>query len=470
MIQPNPLASARLREDPVDLDPAVWPAGTLRHPDGAVRIGGVDVRELAAEHGTPLYVLDEGVVRARAAAARAAIERAAAAAGVHAHVYYAGKAFLSSDVVRWMLDAGLRIDVCTGGELALALAAGAPGASLGFHGNDKSESEIAAAVEAGVGGLVLDSASEVGRVAAAARRAGRVQAVRLRVNSGVHASTHEYLATAREDQKFGVALGDVPAIVAAIRAEPALRFLGLHSHIGSQIVGTAGFAEAARRLLALHRELLDGGPVPELNLGGGWGIAYVSGQEAADVDAVAADLVAAVVSAAGEQGVPVPDLAVEPGRWIIGPAGVTLYSVGTVKDVEVQTEQDSSAVRRYVSVDGGMSDNIRAALYGADYTVRLASRASTAPPELVRVVGKHCESGDVVVREDLLPADVRAGDLVAVPATGAYHHSLASNYNLVTRPAVVAVGTDGVRTLIRRETLHDLLSRDAGLAVVGSAS
>ncbi|HEY0375007.1 MAG TPA: diaminopimelate decarboxylase [Amnibacterium sp.] len=470
-MQPNPLASARLREDPADLDPAVWPAGTTRGADGALRIGGSDVRDLAGEHGTPLYVVDERVVRDRAAAARAAIERAATAAGVAAHVYYAGKAFLSSDVVRWMLDAGLRIDICTGGELALALAAGAPGASLGFHGNDKSDGEIAAAVAAGVAGFVVDSAPEVGRVAAAAARAGRVQPVRLRVNSGVHASTHEYLATAREDQKFGVALVDVPAVVAAIRAEPSLRFLGLHSHIGSQIVGTGGFAEAARRLLALHRDLLDGGPVPELNLGGGWGIAYVSGQEAAEVDAVAAELVAAVVAAAAEFGVPVPDLAVEPGRWIVGPAGVTVYSVGTIKDVEVQAAPaGTAAVRRYVSVDGGMSDNIRAALYGADYPVRLASRASTAPLELVRVVGKHCESGDVVVREDLLPADVGAGDLVAVPATGAYHHSLASNYNLLTRPAVVAVGAGEVRTLIRRETIDDLLARDAGLARVGSTS
>jgi diaminopimelate decarboxylase len=470
VLQPNPLASARLTTDPLDLDPAVWPSGTVRAADGAIRIGGADARALAAEFGTPLHVVDETALKVRAEQARAAVEGAAAAAGVHAHVYYAGKAFLTAHVVRWMLDAGLRIDVCTGGELALALAAGATGPSLGFHGNNKSEAEIAAAVDAGVGALVLDSAQEVALVASAAARAGRVQRVRLRVNSGVHASTHEYLATAREDQKFGVALQDVPAIVAAVRAAPSLEFLGLHSHIGSQIVGTAGFAEAARRLLALHRDLLAGGPVPELNLGGGWGIAYTSGQTPADVEAVAADLVGAVVAAATEYGIPVPDLAVEPGRWIVGPAGVTLYTVGTVKDVEVQAPDGGSAVRRYVSVDGGMSDNIRAALYGADYTVRLASRASEAPQELVRVVGKHCESGDIVVREDLLPADVGFGDLVAVPATGAYHHSLASNYNLLTRPAVVAVGAEGAHVLVRRETIDDLLARDAGLTRVGSAA
>jgi len=467
VIQPNPLAPDRLTVEPQDLASAVWPAGAHRGPDGALRIGGADVRGLAERFGTPLYVVDETVLRDRARAARTAIERAAAAAGVRAHVYYAGKAFLTADVVRWMVDAGLRIDVCTGGELALALAAGAPAGSLGFHGNDKSPAEIEAAVTAGVGALVIDSAPEVALVAAAAARAGRVQRVRLRVNSGVHASTHEYLATAREDQKFGVARSDVPAVVAAIRAEPSLELLGLHSHIGSQIVGTAGFAEAARRLLALQRELLRDGVVPELNLGGGWGIAYTSDQRPADVEAVATDLVAAVVAAAAEHGVPVPDLAVEPGRWIAGPAGVTVYTVGTIKDVEVQAG-DGSAVRRYVSVDGGMSDNIRTALYGADYTVRLASRDSDAPLELVRVVGKHCESGDVVVRDDVLPADVRAGDLVAVPATGAYHHGLASNYNLVTRPAVVAVAGGAARTLVRRETIEDLLARDAGLVAAGS--
>ncbi len=381
-------------------------------------------------------------------------------------MYYAGKSFLTADVARWMRDDGLRLDVCTGGELALALAAGFPAADLGLHGNDKSDGEIDAAVEAGVGAVVLDSAEEVHRVADVARRTGAVQAVRLRVNTGVHASTHEYLATAREDQKFGVALADVPGIAAAVRARPELRLLGLHSHIGSQITGVEGFAEAARRLLAAHRDLLAGGPVPEMDLGGGFGVAYVPTDEAPAIEDLAAGIVEVVAATCAELGIPVPVLAVEPGRWIVGPAGVTVYTAGTVKDVEVPTET-GTGVRRYVAVDGGMSDNLRTALYGAEYSVRLANRDSSAEPVLVRVVGRHCESGDVVVRADLLPSDAGRGDLLAVPATGAYHVALASNYNLVARASVVAVSDGAERILLARETLADLFARDAGLQPAG---
>lgn len=451
---PNPLAPEWLAvpDDVNALAGQVWPASARRDAEGRIEVGGVPLTDLAERHGTPLYVLDEGEVRSRA--------RRALAAFRGAHVYYAGKAFLSADVARWMAEEGLRLDVCTGGELAVALAAGFPADRLGLHGNDKSDAEIGTAVESGVGAVVLDSAEEVVRVADAARRAGRIQPVRLRVNSGVHASTHEYLATAREDQKFGVALSQVPAIAETIRARPELRFLGLHSHIGSQIQGVDGFAEAAPRLLAAHRDLLEHGPVPELNLGGGFGIASTADGEAAAIEELAAGILAAVDRACADLGIPIPVLAVEPGRWIVGPAGVTVYTAGTVKDVEV-----GQAVRRYVSVDGGMSDNARTALYGADYSVRTANRASAADPVLVRVVGRHCESGDVVVRADLLPADVGRGDLLAVPATGAYHHALASNYNLVGRPPVVAVSDGAERVLITRETLTDVLARDAGLAV-----
>ncbi|WP_375390337.1 diaminopimelate decarboxylase, partial [uncultured Amnibacterium sp.] len=433
-----------------------------RDDEGRIEIGGVALADLALQHGTPLYVLDEAEVRGRAARVVAAFRENAAPLGAAVQIYYAAKAFLSADVARWMRDAGLRVDVATGGELALALAAGVPAASLGLHGNDKSDDELTLAVEAGVGSIVLDSAEEVGRVADAARRAGTVQAVRLRVNSGVHASTHEYLATAREDQKFGVALTQVPGVAAAIRARPQLRLLGLHSHIGSQISGVGGFAEAARRLLAVHRDLLAGGQVPELNLGGGFGIAYTADQEAVGIEQLATGILGTVSATCSELGIPIPDLAIEPGRWIVGPAGVTVYTAGTVKDVELSTA-DGPAVRRYVSVDGGMSDNARTALYGAEYEVRLANRVSTADPVLVRVVGKHCESGDVVVQADLLPGDAGRGDLLAVPATGAYHHSLASNYNLITRPPVVAVSDGAERVLITRETLADLFARDAGL-------
>ncbi|MBW4042977.1 MAG: diaminopimelate decarboxylase [Acidobacteria bacterium] len=466
MTTPNPLAPARLASteaDPQGLPAHVWPASALRDDSGGIEIAGVSLAELVERHGTPLYVLDETEVRSRAHRVVDAFTEAITPLGAAVHVYYAAKAFLSADVARWMRDAGLRVDVATGGELALALAAGVPAERMGLHGNDKSDDELATAVEAGIGSIVLDSAEEVGRVADAARRAGVVQAVRLRVNSGVHASTHEYLATAREDQKFGVALTQVPAIVAAVRERPELRLLGLHSHIGSQILGVGGFAEAARRLLSVHRLLLRGGPVPELNLGGGFGIAYTADQDAVPIEQLAIGIVGTVAATCAELGIPVPDLAIEPGRWIVGPAGVTVYTAGTVKDVEVQTEE-GPAVRRYISVDGGMSDNARTALYGAEYEVRLANRTSTAEPVLVRVVGKHCESGDVVVQADHLPADAGRGDLLAVPATGAYHHSLASNYNLITRPPVVAVADGAERVLITRETLNDLFARDAGLA------
>jgi diaminopimelate decarboxylase len=359
-----------------------------------------------------------------------------------------------------MQEEGLHLDVCSAGEFAVALAAGVDPARIGYHGNNKSDAELAAIVEAGVGGLVLDSVYELERVAAIARDRGARQRVRLRINSGVHASTHEYLATAREDQKFGVPLADARDIVALIRAEPSLEFVGLHSHIGSQIFDTGGFEEAATRLLTVQRDLLEDGPVPSLNLGGGFGIAYTSADDPAPVGAIAAQMAAVVQAECGRLGIPVPDIAIEPGRSIIGPAGVTLYEAGTIKDVRVEVD-GGSAVRRYVSVDGGMSDNPRPELYGAEYSVRIASRASAAEPVLVRVAGKHCESGDIVVNADYLPGDVEPGDLLAVPATGAYCWSLASNYNHLGRPPVVAVRDGASRLLVRGETIDDLLRRDA---------
>lgn len=445
--------------DPNALAPRVWPEGAHRDTDGRIIIGGVDVRTLAARFGTPLYVVDEAVARARAARARAAFEQAAASVGTTAVVYYAGKAFLSGAVVRWMTEEGLGIDVATGGELAVALAAGADPGRIGFHGNNKSEREIERAVAAGVGTLIIDSEVEVGRVADAAARAGRVQRVRLRVNSGVHASTHEFLATAHEDQKFGIALGDARRVVADIRSHDSLEFVGLHCHIGSQIFEAAGFAESAERLLAVHADLAAVAPVPELNLGGGFGIAYTDADDPRPIEEVAAGIARAVSDACGRLGVPVPRLAFEPGRSIIGPAGVTLYTVGTVKPVPTD-----DGWRHYVSVDGGMSDNIRTAMYAAQYTVRLASRTSDEPAALVRIVGKHCETGDVVVDHDWLPHDVAPGDLLAVAATGAYCWSLASNYNHVPRPPVVAVRDGAARVIVRGETEDDLLARDAGLS------
>lgn len=456
----NPLAPSWLSvpDDANDLPAAVWSQSAARTADGELEIAGVAASELVAQFGTPVYVVDEADVRARATRIRESFDREFARVGSSAKVYYAGKAFLSTEIARWVTEAGLNIDTASGGELAVALAAGVDASRLGLHGNNKSLSEIDRAVSAGVGAIVIDSVVEIERVAAAASRYGRTQRVRLRINSGVHASTHEYLATAREDQKFGIPLADAPAVVELIRAQPALELLGLHSHIGSQIFESDGFAEAARRLFALHAQLLEGGPVPELNLGGGFGIAYTTADEPLDIGEIARRFADIVASGAAELDIPVPIVAIEPGRSVIGPSTTTLYTVGTIKDVLVDTH-----VRKYVSVDGGMSDNIRPALYGANYSVRLANRVSDAEPALVRIAGKHCESGDIVVHADYLPSDVQPGDIVGVPATGAYGWAMASNYNYLARPPVVAVIDGAARLIVRGETEDDLLARDLGV-------
>jgi diaminopimelate decarboxylase len=480
----NPLAPSWLAEpfDANSIDPALWPASAVRTEAGELTIAGVGVDSLVERYGTPLYVVDEDDVRGRAADALAAFGSAFSRVGGRAKVYYAGKAFLSTEVARWVAEAGLNIDVCSGGELAVALAAGIDAARIGVHGNNKSLTEIDRAVAAGVGAIVIDSAQEIDRVAAAAERHSSRQRVRLRVNSGVHAHTHEFLATAHEDQKFGVPLEQTEGLVAAIRGHELLDFVGLHCHIGSQIFGSEGFAESAARLLAVHARLLTQGEVPELNLGGGFGIAYTSGDRPTPL-AELADRIADVVSAeCSRLGIPLPTVAFEPGRSIVGPAGVTLYTAGTTKAVEVglgvgvgegraeplQPESgvrtgSASAQRLYVSVDGGMSDNARFALYGAEYAVRMVNRTSSAPAVLVRIAGKHCESGDIVVDADYLPGDVAPGDVLAVPATGAYCWSLSSNYNYLPRPAVIAVRGGTSRVIVRGETEADLLAHDVGI-------
>lgn len=437
----------------------VWPTNAARRDDGVLTLGGIAATDLRERFGTPLWVLDEDEVRARARRTLDAFRAAAALHGVQARVYYAGKAFLSTEVVRWVTEEGLALDVCTGGELAVALAAGADPARLGFHGNNKSVAELEAAVDAGIGSIVIDSLIEIERLAAIVQRRGVTQTVLLRVNSGVHAETHDFLATAHEDQKFGFTLTDAAAAVARIREVDGLAFVGLHCHIGSQIFGTAGFEESAARIVELHAELLDGGDLPVLNLGGGFGIAYTSVDDPTPIEELARGIADAVARQCAVRGIPIPNLAFEPGRAIVGQAGVTLYEVGTTKPVEVE----GGGSRLYVSVDGGMSDNARPALYGAEFSARLASRTSDAGPVLVRVVGKHCESGDVVVDAEYLPGDVAPGDLLAVPATGAYCFSLASNYNYVPRPPVVALRGGEARVIVRGESIDDLLSRDAGL-------
>ena len=449
-----------LPDDVNDLVDGVWPAAAHRAADGALVLGGIPAADLVAAYGTPLQVIDENEVRHRAAAVRSAFQQAAERAGTTARVYYAGKAFMNSTIVRWVLQEGLRVDVCTGGELEVALAAGADPALIGFHGNNKSVAELERAVEVGVGSIIIDSEIEIERLAAITAATDAVQQVLLRVNSGVHAETHDFLATAHEDQKFGVPLSDAAPLVARIREIPGLRFLGLHCHIGSQIFGVDGFRESAARVLDLHEELLAGGDVPLLNLGGGFGIAYTRVDDPTPIDQLAEGIVQAVAQGCAARGLALPELAFEPGRYIVGPAGVTLYEVGTTKDVVLE-----DAVRRYVSVDGGMSDNARPALYGAQYSARLASRAGSDEPVLARVVGRHCESGDIVVDYEYLPADVTPGDLLAVPVTGAYCAPLSSNYNHVPRPPVVAVLDGTSRVIVRGETLRDLLARDTGLDV-----
>ncbi|WP_353111929.1 diaminopimelate decarboxylase [Microbacterium sp.] len=442
--------------DANDLVPGVWPA-SARRDDGVLSLGGVSAAELVREFGTPVVVLDEGEVRRRASDIRAAFDVAAAQHGTTARVYYAGKAFLSIAVARWVTEEGLSLDVCTGGELEVALAAGVEPSRMGFHGNNKSVAELERGVETGIGTIIIDSLIEIERLAAITARTGARQRVMLRVNSGVHAETHDFLATAHEDQKFGLPLSAASAAVARIREVPGLEFAGLHCHIGSQIFGVAGFRESASRVLDLHAELLIDGDVPQLNLGGGFGIAYTRADDPTPIGALAEGIVSAVAEGCAARGIPLPALSFEPGRAIVGNAGVTLYEVGTIKEVELE-----AGSRRYVSVDGGMSDNARTALYGAQYSARLASREGTGDPVLSRVVGRHCESGDIVVDHEYLPDDVAPGDLLAVPVTGAYCAPLSSNYNHVPRPPVVAVRDGAARVIVRGETIADLLSRDPG--------
>ncbi|HUS22684.1 MAG TPA: diaminopimelate decarboxylase [Aeromicrobium sp.] len=445
----------RIPEDVDALVPALWPSGVSK-VDGVLTVAGFTAPELAAEYGTPTYVVDEVDFRERARAFRDAF------GGVGADVFYAGKAFLCVAVARWIAEEGLNLDVCTGGELAVALRAEFPPARIAMHGNNKSVPELRRALEAGVGRIIVDSTDEIDRLAKLTAELGTTAAVLIRVTPGVEAHTHEYIATAHEDQKFGFSIAGGVAMAAArqVADVPSLTLLGLHSHIGSQIFDTDGFDVATRRVLELHADIKTelGLELPELDLGGGFGVAYTTGDDPSTPKQLAAGMREIVEAECDALDLAVPRLAVEPGRAIAGPSTFTLYEVGTVKDVEL----DGGASRRYVSVDGGMSDNIRPALYGADYSCTLASRSSAAEPVLSRVVGKHCESGDVVVYDEFLPGDTGPGDLLAVPVTGAYCRSLASTYNHVPRAAVVAVRSGEARVILRRETEDDLLALDEG--------
>ncbi len=448
---PRPQSSDEL----LRLAPNVWPHNIVRDETGVASLAGIPLTQLAQEYGTPLFVIDEDDFRSRCR------ELATAFGGGH-NVCYAAKAFLCSEIARWVDEEGLSLDVSTGGELAVALHAGFPPERITFHGNNKSVTELTAAVKVGVGHIVLDSITEIERLDAIAGEAGVVQDVYVRLTVGVEAHTHEFISTAHEDQKFGlsVASGAAMAAVRRVFASDHLRLVGLHSHIGSQIFDVDGFEVAAHRVIGLLHHIVDEfgvdktGQISTVDLGGGLGISYLGTDDPPPVAELAAKLTAIVGNESAAVGLPTPRLVVEPGRAIAGPGTITLYEVGTVKDVDVS----STAQRRYVSVDGGMSDNIRTALYDAQYDARLVSRASDAPATLARIVGKHCESGDIVVRDAWVPDDLRPGDLLGIAATGAYCYSLSSRYNMICRSAVVAVRAGRSRLILRRETVDDLLS------------
>jgi diaminopimelate decarboxylase len=433
------------------LVPSLW-SSTARKVDGDLVVGGVSVPDLVADVNTPAYVLDEADLRARARAFREAF--------TGYDVYYAGKAFLCTTVARWIAEEGLSLDVCSDGELTVALRAGFDPARIGYHGNTKTEAELRRAVAEGVGRIVVDSFDEIERLERVTASLGREARVMVRVTAGVEAHTHEYIATAHEDQKFGFSItsGDALEAVRRVVTAPGLDLLGLHSHIGSQIFDTSGFEVAARRVLALHAQVSGelGVTLPELDLGGGFGIAYTTEHDPLPPKNLAAGMAEIIERECRADGVAVPRISIEPGRAIAGTSTFTLYEVGTVKPVDL----DGGAQRVYVSVDGGMSDNVRTALYDANYSCTVASRASTATPVLARVVGRHCESGDIVVKDEFLPGDVGAGDLLAVPGTGAYCRSLSSQYNHTPRPPVVAVRDGVARVIVRRETIDDLLALD----------
>lgn len=433
----------------------VWPRNAARGADGAVTIAGVSLSELAEEYGTPLYVFDEQDFRSRC-------RDMAKAFGGPGHVHYASKAFITKRIVRWVDEEGLCLDVASLNEAKLALAAGFPPERMTAHGNNKEDEYLQLCVDNGIAHVVLDNEEELTRLNGIAAAAGRVQPVMIRVKPGVDAHTHEFIATSHEDQKFGISLSTGAAFTAAQRALEAanLSLVGLHCHVGSSVFNAEGFKLAAERVLSLYKRIHSelGVALEELDLGGGFGIPYMEYEEALDVASLAADLLEAVERTARELDITPPFVLVEPGRSLVGASAVTIYRVGTVKDVE--TGKADLPIRRYLSVDGGMSDNIRPALYGSDYDVRVVNRRTQGEPVDSRIVGFHCESGDILVNERRFPSDITTGDLLAFATTGAYQYMMASRYNGALRPAVVSVRDGKHQLMLRRETVQDLLALD----------
>ncbi|MEU6132305.1 diaminopimelate decarboxylase [Saccharopolyspora sp. NPDC047091] len=426
---------------------APWPVGAELDRDGDLVLGGTSVARIAAEHGTPCSIIDEGEVRMRCAQYRAALP------GVE--IAYASKALLTRSVARWMREEGFAIDVCSAGELAVAREAGFPGERIVLHGNVKTPADLAAAADAGVGRIVLDSFDEIALLAESAREP---QDVLVRVTPDVDPHTHRAVVTGVADQKFGFALagGMAAEAVRRVFAQPRLRLAGLHCHLGSQLTRVAAYEEATRHLLRFLAAVRDehGVPLPQLDLGGGHAVPQLPGEDEFDLLGFALRVRTALHDECRRHDLPEPRLTVEPGRALVARAGVTVYRVAAVKHVP--------GVRTFVAVDGGMSDNPRPALYGTRYTARLIGRPATAEPRPVTVVGRQCEAGDVLATDVPLPADVRPGDLLAVPCTGAYHVPLSSNYNMLGRPPLIAVRDGRVEALLRRETTADLLRRDVG--------
>lgn len=449
----------------------MWPWSARRTDDGVIEIGGCALTEMAEEFGTPLFVLDDRDLQARARMwASTMTEEFWDGYGMNGgDAFYAAKAFMCSHVARTATERGMGIDTSTFGELTSALRSGVDPERIGLHGNNKSDEEIRVALTAGNGRgiarIFVDSPGEVDQIQRIAAESGVTARVMVRVKTGIHAGGNEMIQTSHEDQKFGLSVAgdDAMSVVRAILDAPNLTLMGLHNHIGSQIAQAEPFAHAARIVMAfrhrIHEEL--GVLVDDIDLGGGLGIAYTSTDPIPPTPAqVARELATTVRAQAERYHEPVPRVSVEPGRSVIGTTTVTVYTVGAVKDVQVSDD----LVRRYVAVDGGMSDNIRPALYDAEYSVTLANRRLSAPLVRCRVVGKHCESGDIVVKDVDLPADLHRGDLLVVLATGAYGWSMASNYNMVPRPGVVAVRDGNAEVIVRSQSVEDLLACDVGLA------
>jgi diaminopimelate decarboxylase len=432
------------------LDLRLLPRTATVDDAGRLSIDGVDLDALARLHGTPLYVYSETELRARAREYRDAF-------GAHA-VSYAGKAFLCVAMARLVAEEGLHLDVATGGELEVALLSGFPPERIVFHGNNKSAGELGLALDCGVGRIVADSFDELDRIEALVATGAAAPRVLVRVTPGVEAHTHEYIATGADDSKFGFTVSNGSARDAALRVakSDAMQFAGFHCHIGSQILVLESFARAAAVVAELASDVAraTGAPVPEINLGGGLGVPYTTDDlDAPSIAEFGRETRASFADACATFGLdPAPALTVEAGRSIAAPAGVTLYTVGTIKEIP--------GVHTYVAVDGGMSDNPRPATYGAAYEAALPARITAARPFVATVAGKHCEQGDLLVRDAHLPADVAVGDVLITPVTGAYGHAMASNYNLVPRPAVVFLRDGRVREVVRRETFADLVARE----------